>query len=335
MEGYTVIHKHLNPEARGRVFRENYEAFDKPVMVGLDASRFDKHISPAALDFEGTFYTQYYGAEPELVKLLNMQKRNKGYINTEDGDTIVYEVHGSRMSGDVNTSLGNVIIMATLVLAYLRDRGIKARLANDGDDCVVFMEERDLERFSNGLEAWFLEKGFPMTVEQPVRSLMEVEFCQCKPMYISGRWIMVRNVKKCLQHDTLYVGDARDYEGVLAATGLCGVSLYGDVPVLGSFYRALARVSPSGEKALARGLVRGGLAWSHGLGGMEKKEFSPTADDRYSFYAATGIQPMEQIELEQFYQLLNYLPNQPLEREDSNHYRHTSPDLSNLLPLLD
>lgn len=145
---------------------------------------------------------------------------------------------------------------------------------------------------------------------------------------------MVRNVTKCLQHDTLFVGEARDYEAVMAATGMCGLSLYGDVPVLGIFYRALARVSPCGRRALERGLLRNGLAWSYGLGGMDDKEFAPSAEDRYSFYAATGIQPAEQLELETFYGELVYLRNLPLEREDSNRYRHTPNVLSNLFPLL-
>lgn len=332
--GYTVVHKHLNPEQRGAQFAENFAAFKEPVMVGLDASRFDKHVSPAALEFEASFYTGYYGNDPELVRLLNMQRRNKGYINTEDGDTIVYTVDGSRMSGDVNTSLGNVILMSSMVLAYCRSRGLNVRLANDGDDCVVFMEAADLARFMDGLEEWFLAKGFPMTVEAPVRTLEEIEFCQCRPMFISGRWIMVRNVLKCLQHDTLYVGQAREYEAVMAATGMCGVSLYGDVPVLGVFYRALARVSPNGKRVLAKDGLQGGLNWAYKLGGVAERAFEPTDDDRYSFYCASGIKPAEQLELEAFYAGLEYVPNAPLEREDSDHYRHTPHTLSNLFELL-
>lgn len=332
--GYTVIHKHLNPEQRGAQFAENYAAFKRPVMVGLDASRFDKHISPAALEFEASLYLAHYRHDPELVRLLRMQIQNKGYINTDDGDTIVYTVNGSRMSGDVNTSLGNVIIMAILALAYCDIRGIKARLANDGDDCVVFLEEDDLEVFLTGLEAWFLAKGFPMTVEQPVRSLEEIEFCQCKPMFISGRWIMVRSVVKCLQHDTLYIGPEREYEKILAATGLCGLSLYGDVPVLGVFYRALARVSPLGQRALDTGKLTGGLAWSYRCGGASERAFNPSPEDRYSFYCSSGIKPAEQEELERYYRELVFEAKAPLEREDSNHYRHTIHELSSLLPLL-
>lgn len=332
--GYTVIHKHLNPEQRARQFKENFDVFDKPVMVGLDASRFDKHVSPDALRFEASFYTGYYGSDPELEELLRWQRKNKGYINTDDGDTIKYEVLGSRMSGDVNTSLGNVLIMSVLVFAFARERGLRIRLANDGDDCVVFLESRDLDRFSEGLDAWFLAKGFPMTVEAPAFSLEDVEFCQCKPMFISGRWIMVRNVVKCLQHDVLYVGPARDYDTILSATGLCGLSLYGDIPILGVFYRALAKVSPNGQRALDRGRVQGGMAWAHGLGGVQKREFAPTSLDRFNFYCSTGIQPAEQLELERFYAEMDFLPNAPLEREDSDHYRHTPHVLSSIFPLL-
>jgi hypothetical protein len=50
----------------------------------------------------------------ELAELLKWQLQNKGFARTIDG-LIKYSVEGCRMSGDMNTALGNCTIMCALV----------------------------------------------------------------------------------------------------------------------------------------------------------------------------------------------------------------------------
>jgi hypothetical protein len=88
-----------------------------------------------------------------------------------------YEVEGARMSGDMNTSSGNCMIMVSLVFAYLSEKRIKWRLANNGDDCVIVIEQKHLGKLED-LPKWFLKMGFRMEVEEPVYEFERIEFCQ-------------------------------------------------------------------------------------------------------------------------------------------------------------
>ena len=89
----------------------------------------------------------------------------KGVAHCQDG-RVKFSVRGTRSSGDLNTSLGNCILMCAMVWAYIRDAGLfKVELANNGDDCVVIMEREDLDIFLGGLETWFRDHGFRMGVD--------------------------------------------------------------------------------------------------------------------------------------------------------------------------
>ena len=171
----TVI-KGLNADQSADVLVEKWQQFDDPVAVGLDASKFDMHVSVAALRYEHSFYKALFPNNTELRWLLEMQLRNKGVARALDG-TVKFTMEGTRCSGDLNTSLGNCIIMCALVWVYSKLRGVRVELANNGDDCVVFMERHDEPAFQRGLSSWFRSKGFAMAVEPTVDTLEQVEFC--------------------------------------------------------------------------------------------------------------------------------------------------------------
>lgn len=67
----------------------------------------------------------------------------------------------------MNTSSGNCMIMVSLVYSYMKTLGIDWRLANNGDDCVLFIERQHFSKLSN-LKEWFHTVGFDMAVEEPV-----------------------------------------------------------------------------------------------------------------------------------------------------------------------
>jgi hypothetical protein len=136
--GYSVILKGMNAHATAEQLRSNWDSFTQPVAVGLDASRFDQHVSHAALCWEHSVYNGVFRSS-ELRRLLRWQLVNHGVARTE-GQRIDYTTNGCRMSGDINTSLGNCLIMSSIVLAYCETRGITARLSNNGDDCVLILE---------------------------------------------------------------------------------------------------------------------------------------------------------------------------------------------------
>lgn len=295
--GYPVILKGMNAHDVGGWMATHWQQFRQPVAVGLDASRFDQHVSYDALRFEHSVYNGVFRS-PELARLLRWQLHNHGIARVE-GHRVDYEIRGCRMSGDINTGMGNCLLMSAIVIAFMESVGIRYRLANNGDDCVVFCEADDLPRLS-GIDAWFLDFGFTLTREEPVFVLEEVEFCQAHPVLCSTGWRMVRDPRTAMSKDcvSLLGWDTPKAFGQWAhAIGSCGISLTRGVPVWEAWYNRLLRV---GE-----GYCRDGVeeaVWDSGLGYMARGVPAGQVDDmaRYSFYRAFGILPdlQEALELE-------------------------------------
>lgn len=295
--GGPTIMKGYTPERRAAVIADHWAAFEDPVAVGQDFSKFDQHISVDALRYEHAFYLAVFGNDRHLARLLSWQLRGVCYANTSDG-RVKYNVEGGRMSGDMNTALGNCIISAALVWAYAQESGIKIRAVVDGDDSVTFMERKDLDRYLSGIVQWMRVRGFILTMETPVFSLAQVEFCQC-------RWVglavptMVRNPVKAITHDHLWVErGGLEHADVLAATGLGGLSLYGDVPILGAYYLMLSKASSAGLQTLRR--MDRESSWLREAG-VEGKYTPATEEARYALWESWGIAPEEQRQLEQLF----------------------------------
>lgn len=311
----TVI-KGMNADQAADVLVEKWQQFDDPVAVGLDASKFDMHVSIAALLYEHSFYKALFPNCAELRWLLKLQLRNKGVARAVDG-TVKFTMEGTRCSGDLNTSLGNCIIMCALVWAYSKVRGIRVELANNGDDCVVFMERRDEPAFRDGLSNWFKAKGFAMAVEPTVDVLEQVEFCQSHPVQLSTGWRMVRNVTACLIKDPiclLSIPNDKVYRKWLAAIGMCGSHLAAGVPVLSEFYDVFSRAGTSCSQGMLQEVFKN-RSQLHLAQGLSAGDVDARA--RVSFYYAFGILPDDQRQLERFYQSATIGPVQlkPIERQ--------------------
>lgn len=297
---YPVILKGYNAQDVGHWMSQHWAAFDKPVAVGLDASRFDQHVSRAALEFEHSFYNMAFRSD-ELRKLLTWQLRNRG-IARVPGWRFDYTVDGCRMSGDINTGLGNCIIMTCIVIGYCEYYGLKFRLANNGDDCVLFVEEGDLP-WLRGLDSWFYSFGFSLTREAPVRTLEQVVFCQAQPVFTSTGWRMVRDPRTAMSKDCVsLVGwdtDA-DIRAWAAAISSCGLSLTRGVPVWEEWYRQLARLGEGADRVGVQERVNecGMYYMSYGVIGGEVSD-----EARVSFWRAFGITPDLQMSLEDWYRL--------------------------------
>lgn len=295
--GETTIAKGLNFNQRGELIREKWESFDDPVAVGLDASRFDQHVSYEALQWEHSVYTGCYPNRPKLGKLLSRQLYNSGACYVDD-QKISYTRRGGRMSGDMNTALGNCLIMTGLVWEFARQRNIKIKLINDGDDCVVFMDRKDLASFQYRLKEWFIMRGFNMKVEEPAYELEEIEFCQCHPVWNGEQYSMCRNVHKALFTDVVHVGrTAKEIKHIRAAVAQCGFAWSRGFPIFNQFYKTIdTKVTPSV-------IHHSGTYWNSK--GCKSGTAAPTEAARLSFSKAFGIDPSEQQAIEEFYSKLS------------------------------
>lgn len=298
--GETTVLKGYNAMESGRLMREKWERYQRPVAVGLDASRFDQHVSVDALEWEHSVYLRcFYPSERKrLAELLSWQVQNRGIARATDGH-IRYKVDGCRMSGDMNTALGNCLLMTAMVWTYLAERGVRASLANNGDDCVVIMEQRDLRRFQDGLSEWFTEMGFTMKVEEPVTVFERIEFCQTHPLWTPEGYMMVRDgltamAKDC--HTVLPLEQGNMAAGWCTAIGECGLSLSGGVPIFQEFYLALLRIGKGARMGRHPALESGFARLSVG---MQRKVAVVSDATRVSFWEAFGILPSEQELLEE------------------------------------
>lgn len=295
--GHHVVLKCDSPWARASTIVEHWNAIDDPVFVGMDASRFDQHISADALRFEHSIYNALFDS-PELMQVLTWQVDNIGYANVCDG-AMRYTVEGCRGSGDMNTALGNVILMCAVSHRYLSQLGCPYRFINDGDDCGFIISRSHLPLVST-LPDFYLQYGFEMEVEPPCYRLEDIEFCQAHPVQLTEEnWMMVRNVKKCLKQDMLVIA-SRDWatvDEVLHATGICGLALYEGVPVLDAWYRRMIRddVRQSRIDRLLDGSAP--RSWRSFASSSRPYAVDETIA-RASFYRAFGIAPDHQAAME-------------------------------------
>jgi len=322
--GDRTVAKGLNSSQVGALIAKKWHSFVSPCAIGLDASRFDQHVSAPMLKYEHSIHF-IQSPYKELRKLLNWQLHNKGFGYCPDGK-LKYEVKGCRMSGDMNTGSGNCLLMCAMVWSYARARGVNCKLINNGDDCVVFMESSDAEKFCYGLDKWFNELGFDMKQEPTVFELEKVEFCQAHPIHVgNGEYIMVRNLEASLGKDALCLVQANHPDAVLAwckSVGDAGTACCGGIPVLDSFYKMYSRVGIDNNK------------WQHTYGetgfsfmarGMTRRGLPVLPETRLSYYIAFGVLPDEQEALEEYFDRFHIrggLPSAPTE---------VSPDLKSEL----
>jgi hypothetical protein len=299
---HTVI-KGLNADESARVLKQKWDRFNEPVAVGLDAAKFDAHVSVDALKFEHSFYTGVYPGDRKLQKLLSWQLVNEGVAYADDG-TVKFKIKGTRSSGDLNTSLGNCNIMCGCVYAYAKDRCVEVELANNGDDCVVFMERANLTKFLEGLEGWFRHRGFVMVAEEPVFAFEQVEFCQTKPVQLTTGWRMVRNHVAVLKKDPICliaVQNDNVFRKWLDAVGDCGTTLNLGVPVQHAFYEAYKRHGVKCSEGMKEKIYQN-TSMRTRLSELRGSSHKISPEARVSYYYAFGILPDHQVEIESFYQ---------------------------------
>lgn len=299
-----TVFKCMNAFESGMEMRKKWLRYADPVAIGLDASRFDQHVSLEALEYEHTFYNRIYGSY-ELASLLRWQLVNHGAGYAPDGK-LKYTVVGKRMSGDMNTGLGNCLLMCSMMYHYRKQLGRHFSLANNGDDCVCIMERGDVLSFCAGVPQYFRQLGFTMVVEKPVDVFERIEFCQTQPIRLpdrdgAERWVMVRKVQRAISKDCLSLVPMDTQGGCmkqLTALGECGLSLCSGIPVMQSFYSMMLR-SGKGKRGKYNPM-NGGYA-VYVSDGVSRKRVPVDDITRYSFYLAFGIEPSMQAGLEDYY----------------------------------
>ncbi|QKF95567.1 hypothetical protein 2 [Hydrocotyle vulgaris tombusvirus] len=163
-------------------------------MIGIDHSKFDSRVHVEHLKISHRFNARFYRGQDgrDLSRLMRCQLKNK--CVTENG--IFYVVEGRRMSGDIDTAKGNCEINLT-VLRYIL-RGLRGAIYLDGDDSVVACHPDDVDEVVRRVKSG-AGTGMQSTVEVFDR-FSKVEFCQARPIYTNGKWMMMRNPVKAISN---------------------------------------------------------------------------------------------------------------------------------------
>lgn len=299
---HTVL-KGVDVVQAAGILRRKWDKFNDPVAIGLDAKKFDMHVSIPALQYEHSFYNKVFNSA-ELRKLLGWQLINKGKAYCPDGQ-VTFKMPGTRSSGDLNTSLGNCIIMCSLIWAMCKELRVNAELCNNGDDCVLIVDKGSEEVVMKAVASWFVRYGFRMEVEPPVYEFEHIEFCQSRPCWDGRSWRMVRNPRTCLKKDPMClipIANEKAFRKWMGAVGQCGMTLVPGIPVMREFYGAFKRHGLHASRRMVEHVFRTTSMMTN-MGQLDG-DWEPTPESRASFAVMTGIGPDYQRALEHYFSTL-------------------------------
>jgi hypothetical protein len=319
--GGLEVAKSMSPVQRGGALFKKASLLRQPVSLSLDCTAFDAHVNQPLLRVEQLFYRllgRYAGWSSSdlgcMSRALKLQLINRVRGVFEDG-CISYVTDGRRMSGDLNTALGNVSLFCIMIgLVLSEDLPSRAyQVLDDGDDCVVLVEKEYAPRFSETVVGKFREFGMVLKVEDiaDATHVESIEFCQLHPVKVRGSYRMVRNFDKVLKtcgagtrwHKTL-----ESFREFCWSVGVGdGIACRG-VPILQEWFTYLRRLAQHHQ--LNDELVRD--IWRFGCIDFDLP-YDPVEIDletRLSFQRAFGVNVCDQISMEV---TLALLPTDPIE----------------------
>lgn len=335
----VVVFKGMTAVETAQAIRNLWDEFDDPVAIGADAVKFDMHVHYNMLYYEHLFYLLPYADGiidammrynqviraklpaldstlphfEQLAWLLSCQLNNSGKAYFCDGK-LRFRMRGTRSSGDLNTSLGNCLIMCANAFVWAKRTGVRMRLVDNGDDSVYIMNKCDVGRWTAGFDSFFRTKGFRMKLEPVVDWFEGIEFCQAHPVLSSeGCWNMVRNPLTLISKAAMCLTPCPTesaFRKWVMAVGVCEGSLNTGIPVLQAFAKALRRNGKRCSTRFVRNVYNGTTRGYHATLNFDTVQMS--GESRLSFYMAFGIQPAEQCALERMYSLWECMP---LERQ--------------------
>jgi hypothetical protein len=295
--GQPLLGKGLSMQDRGKVLHNIWSSFRKPVCVSLDGSRWDQHVHADVLRLEHDIYKRC-NSDPMLADLLERQINNK--CATARGYR--YKCYGRRMSGDMNTALGNCVLMIAMCRAFIRQLGIVAEIFDDGDDVLLITERQHLPEIKRLAGPCFLEFGQEIKVENISFDIESIEWCQGHPvMGTDGQYQMVANWRKILSQSSAgirYWHEDRTRYDMAFSVGQCLIAMYPGIPIISKY----------AERLCSRGKLNRDvfeIDWIHkvkaaGLSGeLGKLEVvPPTPEVRRSFALAFGVDEVDQLQIE-------------------------------------
>jgi hypothetical protein len=222
------------------VLLQKMALFGNPVVYSIDCKRFDQHVSREQLKISHMIYRSCH-SDPEFEDLMKQTLNNRCF--TFGGWR--YKTRGRRMSGDMDTALGNCLIMVTMVIAFMKSVELKEyEMFVDGDDTLLIVSKENEHKIVGLVEA-FLRYGHEIKLEGRAERYEDVVWCQAKVCDFSQGPLMVRDWRKVLS--AMCAGTRhwheRDYKPMARGVGLCLLAVCPGVPIIQAFALKLAGLS--------------------------------------------------------------------------------------------
>jgi len=323
------IAKGLNQLDKGLLYHQKWLSFKDPAGIVIDGTRFDAHVSEVLQRGEHLVYTSA-NPDPYFKWLLSLQIRNKCFSTRG----IAYTVWYRRMSGDMNTAVGNCTIMTMMVASYFNRYfpDDYYQLIDDGDDCVILVERarKDVVFPLDGRLFYLHCSGLGMNikVESHITSIEETSWCQSSPVLTPAGYKFIRNPAKVISGALVspkwpQMKSAKSRAKLCNTIGMCEAILNLGIPMLQSFACALIRNSGTaatlrtfdqGEQLIYR--VRNELRVSvlKRLPSVKPAEIS--METRLSFAKAFGYDVDAQLYYERSFDAWRFSLEEPLELPD-------------------
>lgn len=301
-----IFAKNMTDLQCGEALRQKFELFGGNTKVYMfDVERCDAHINNALQRIE---HEVFMGANPSqgLRNALEAQLVNRGSfaVHTNLGYfRQKYQVRGTRMSGDSNTSGGTCIIIAVLLALFGQKYypGMFSFLCN-GDDSAFFFAGDWMPE--SEIRMYFARFGISIKLEAKTTEFAHVDFCQSRPVRLRAGWTMVRNPEKVLTKIGLTnLGMSLVHRANYVRTVALGeLSRLRGVPVIQPFLLRLIRdcegvvAKHKGRLRLDMRAIRDNYRFSNFLPDdwMSARTDAITSEARQGYALAWGMCPYEQ-----------------------------------------
>lgn len=285
---YTKMHDNYGIAA---ALRKNWDHFNDPIAILLDAGKFDGHYKKRNLTREHQFWRMVLTPTRALLNLLKNQIKTKG--TSQNG--IKFKADTNRGSGEYTTSDGNSVSMYSMLAAWLKDSGLlpnEFRISVNGDDSVVIIDRSNRNKLLP--LSWFTNLNMDMESGGIVDNFCEISYCQASPIRVErdGKlvWYMVstpfRFMSRACYAPSEYL---RCVDRYLSSVGLCALAQNAGVPIVQEF--ALAVLAHGNYDRPLGGFDRYPAVRS----GNEARVKSIHQVTRNDFEAAFGLSPQEQV----------------------------------------
>lgn len=285
--------KGRTPAERGALLHQ----WSSGPIIETDFSRFDMTVSyEVVVAFELAWIRKAFpkGKYPELDAALSLLSRMKGVSDLG----VVYDILGTRASGDAHTSLGNGLLNRFIIWACLRKHPLGSWVSHhEGDDGRIALLGLDPQVATHDL-SFAKVLGFDLKIV--LTDSLHATFC--------GRWLCpegheVADIFRCLDKFPITFKDG-DRDALLLAKAYSYRYTDGHSPLISKLVaRIIELLEPRITRNALRKRIRGTRLFERQLilGGIAAETREPESCCRVLVAMRTGLSPRAQVEIEKVF----------------------------------